>query len=145
MALDAQLLLSTSNQAGYERGCPGKLARGGLSRQGRIMKEVAIVVFGTDALMESSRGIAAKCASPGQSRTMREEAGLLREALVKNFGEAIKFRYVDTRSDEMAEFPQYQNILEKIRLPLTVIADEPKFQGGFPFDMIAEAVYRLLK
>ena len=108
------------------------------------MKEVNVVVFGNDAPM-SGQGIAASDACNGQTKTIQEEAWLLKDALVKNFGEAIKFRYVDTRSDEMLEYPQVEKMINKIRLPLTVINGEPKFHGGFPFGMIAEAIYRLLK
>jgi hypothetical protein len=108
------------------------------------MKEVAVVVFGTDAPM-SGQGVSARDSCHGQTKTMQEEAGILKDSLAKNFGEAIKFRYVDTRSDEMLEYPQLEKMITNIRLPLTVINGEPKFQGGFPFGMIAEAVYRLLK
>ncbi len=108
------------------------------------MKEIDVVVFGTAAPM-SGQGITAREACPGQIKTMQEEAGLLRDSLVKNFGEAIKFRYVDTQSDEMLEYPQFEKMINNIRLPLTVIDGEPKFHGGFPFGMIATAIYRLLK
>ena len=103
-----------------------------------------MVVFGTDAPM-SGQGITPREACYGQTKTMQEEAELLKDSLVKNFGEAIKFRYVDTRSDEMLEYPQIEKMINNIRLPLTVINGEPKFHGGFPFGMIAEAIYRLLK
>ena len=108
------------------------------------MKDVDVVVFGTDAPM-SGQGIATRDACYGQTKTMQEEAELLKDSLVKNFGEAIKFRYVDTRSDEMLEYPQIEKMINNIRLPLTVINGEPKFHGGFPFGMIAEAIDRLLK
>jgi hypothetical protein len=64
---------------------------------------------------------------------MQEEAGLLKDSLVKNFGAAVKFRYVDTQSGEMLEYPQIVKIIDKVGLPLTVINGEPKFHGGFPF------------
>ena len=108
------------------------------------MQEVAVVVFGANAPM-SGQGITAGGAGHGQPKTMQEEAGFLKDSLVKNFGEAIKFRYVDTMSDEMLEYPQFEKVINNIRLPLTVINGEPKFHGGFPFGMIAEAIYRLLK
>ena len=108
------------------------------------MKEVDVVVFGTDAPM-TGQGISPRDSCYGQTRTIQEEAGLLKEALVKNFGEAVKFRYVDTRSDEMLEYPQVEKMIGNVRLPLTVIDGEPKFHGGFPFGMIAQAIYKLLK
>jgi hypothetical protein len=108
------------------------------------MPEVAVVVFGDDTPM-GGQGITAGEVCSGQTKTMQEEAGLLKDSLVKNFGGAIKFRYVDTRSDEMLEYPQIEKMIKNIRLPLTVINGEPKFHGGFPFGMIAEAIYRLLK
>jgi len=103
-----------------------------------------VVVFGADVPM-SGQGIATREACSGQTRTIQEEAGLLRESLIKNFGGAIKFRYLDIRSDEMLEYPQIEKMINNIRLPLTVVNGEPKFHGGFPFGMIAETVYRLLK
>jgi hypothetical protein len=76
---------------------------------------------------------------------MQEEAELLKESLVRNFGEALKFRYVDAWSDEIMEYPQIVKILDKVHLPLTVINGEPRFHGGFSFGMIAEAIYKLSK
>jgi hypothetical protein len=108
------------------------------------MKEVAVVVFGTDAPM-TGQGISAGDSCYGQNKIMQEEAALLKEALVKNFGEAVKFRYVDIRSDEMLEYPQVEKMIMNTRLPLTFIDGEPKFQGGFPFGMIAQAIYKLLQ
>ncbi len=108
------------------------------------MKEVDVVVFGTDTPM-SGQGVIPTEACNGETRTIQEEAGLLKEALVKNFGEAVKFRYLDTRSDEMLEYPQVQRMIGNVRLPLTFINGEPKFHGGFPFGMIAQTIYKLLK
>ncbi len=76
---------------------------------------------------------------------MQEEAELLKEQLVRNFGDVLKFRYVDIRSEEIMEYPEIVKILDQVRLPLTVINGEPKFHGGFNFGMIAEAVYTLSK
>lgn len=107
------------------------------------MAQVDVVVFGADAPM-SGQGIMTGDAN-GQTRTMKEEAGLLGEALAQNFGQAVKFRYVDVRSDEMWEYPQISGLLNSVGLPLTSINGEPKFHGGFPFGMIAAAIYKLLK
>jgi hypothetical protein len=109
----------------------------------RVAAQVDVVVFGADAPMRG-QGITARNAD-GQTRTMMEEARLLGEALAQNFGQAVKFRYVDVQSDEMWEFPQISGLLNSVGLPLTAIDGEPKFHGGFPFGMIAAAIYGLLK
>lgn len=75
---------------------------------------------------------------------MREEAEELKDALVKNFGDVIKFRYIDVRSEELKEYPQVVKILDKVRLPLTVINGEPRFHGGFSYLMISDAIRKIL-
>lgn len=75
---------------------------------------------------------------------MREEAEELKDALVENFGDVIKFRYIDVHSEELKEYPQVVKILDKVRLPLTVINGEPRFHGGFSYPMISEAIRKIL-
>ncbi len=65
--------------------------------------------------------------------------------MIRNFGEAIKFRYIDVNSDEIKEYPDVAKILHKVRLPLTVIDGKPRFHGGFFFGMIAGEIQKILK
>lgn len=76
---------------------------------------------------------------------MQEEAEDLKNFLVDKFGEAVKYAYVDVQSDEMKNYPDIAAILNKVRLPLTVLNGEPRFHGGFSTPMIAEAVGDLAK
>ncbi|MBM4308510.1 MAG: hypothetical protein FJ123_17425 [Deltaproteobacteria bacterium] len=71
---------------------------------------------------------------------MEEQAEDVRIYLEKRFGKAVEFSYVDVRSEEMGKFPGIANMLDMFRLPLTVINNEPRFQGGFPVDMIENAI-----
>jgi hypothetical protein len=52
---------------------------------------------------------------------------------------------VDVQSDEMKDYPNISAILNRVRLPLTVLNGEPRFHGGFSMPMIAEAVGDLMK
>ncbi|MCG9968750.1 hypothetical protein L9W92_11935 [Pelotomaculum terephthalicicum JT] len=76
---------------------------------------------------------------------MQEEAEDLKESLVKNFGEAIQYTYVDVQSKEMKNYPDITKILDRVRLPLTVINGEPRFHGGFSIAMISEVVSELVE
>ncbi|MCG9967716.1 hypothetical protein L9W92_06570 [Pelotomaculum terephthalicicum JT] len=76
---------------------------------------------------------------------MQEEAEDLKEFLVKNFGEAIGYAYVDVQSAEMENYPNISAILDRVRLPLTVINGEPRFHGGFSKEMISEAVSEMMQ
>jgi len=111
------------------------------------MKEVSVAIFGTDAPMPAG----CCCCEPspedtccGSAKTMQEEAENLKEFLVEKFGNAIQFNYVDVQSDEMNNYPDISAILDRVRLPLTVINGEPRFHGGFSNAMISEAVSDLL-
>jgi len=75
---------------------------------------------------------------------MQEEAEDLKEFLVKNFGEAIQYTYVDVQSNGMKNYPNIAAILNKVNLPLTVINGEPRFHGGFSKAMISEVVSELV-
>lgn len=76
---------------------------------------------------------------------MREEAEDLKESLVGNFGEAIEYTYVDVQSNEMANYPDITKILDRVRLPLTVINGKPRFHGGFLKETISEVVSELVE
>ncbi|MCG9967652.1 hypothetical protein L9W92_06240 [Pelotomaculum terephthalicicum JT] len=62
---------------------------------------------------------------------MQEEAEDLKEFLVQNFVEAIQYAYVDVQSKEIENYPDIIKILDRVKLPLTVINGEPRFHGGF--------------
>lgn len=74
---------------------------------------------------------------------MQEEAEDLKKSLVEKFGEVIKFNYVDVQSDEIKKHPDIAAILNRVRLPLTVLNGQPRFHGGFSFTMIADAIDKL--
>ena len=111
------------------------------------MKEVEVLVFGTNAPVEAC-GCGCSCGTPsecGPAKTMQEEAGELKAALLDKFGEGIKFYYVDVDTEEMKNYPEITKVLPKVRLPLTVINGKPKFHGGFSSDKIAGAISELLQ
>ncbi len=111
------------------------------------MKEVNVIVFGTNAPVPASSCCDAlpEAACCGPTTTMREEAENLGKHLAEKFGAAVKFTYVDVKSEEMKSYPQVAAILDKVRLPLTVFNDRPRFHGGLSTAMIENAVEELLK
>ena len=76
---------------------------------------------------------------------MREEGEDLKSYLVEKFGEAVNYTFVDVQSDEMKNYPEVAAILNRVRLPLTVLNGTPRFHGGFSMTMIEEAVSELVK
>lgn len=118
------------------------------------MKEVEVAVFGFDRHSHEVSGCChchqQQMGTDGAShQTMREKAEILQGALKHNFGEAIKFLYIDIgdQSNEkiIRDYPQVCGILDKVHLPLIVINGEPRFQGELSFGAIASNVYKLLK
>jgi len=75
---------------------------------------------------------------------MEEQAQEVRNHLSKKFGEKVNFSYVDVQSKEMKKHPGIKKIVGMVRLPLTVINDESRFQGGLSAEMIEEAIGELL-
>jgi hypothetical protein len=75
---------------------------------------------------------------------MKEQAEEVKDHLSKKFGERVNFSYVDVQSKEMKKHPGIKKIMGGIRLPLTVINDEPRFQGGLSAEMIEEVIGELL-
>jgi hypothetical protein len=51
---------------------------------------------------------------------------------------------VDVESKGMKKHPGIKKIVGSVRLPLTVINDEPRFQGGLSAETIEEAIGELL-
>ena len=75
---------------------------------------------------------------------MKEESEDLKKYLKEKFGEAAKFSYVDVQSEEMKNYPEIAVILNRVRLPLTVINGEPRFHGGLPLSRIEKAMSEFL-
>lgn len=76
---------------------------------------------------------------------MKEEADDLKNFLAEKFGETIRFHYVDVESDEMKKHPDIVAILNRVRLPLTVLNGNPRFHGGFSANKIIDAINDILK
>ncbi|OPX84226.1 MAG: hypothetical protein A4E53_04002 [Pelotomaculum sp. PtaB.Bin104] len=111
------------------------------------MKEVSVTVFGTNGpkptLSCCEASSAGACCDP--AKTMQEQGEELKEKLVKNFGPAIQYTYVDVLSNEMKNYPEIAPIMVQVNLPLIVINGQPRFQGGISNDRISEAVSELGK
>jgi hypothetical protein len=75
---------------------------------------------------------------------MKEQAEEVRIYLDGKFGNMVQFSYVDVQSKEMKKYPGIVKILGMVRLPLTVINNEPRFQGGFALDIIENAIAEVL-
>ena len=75
---------------------------------------------------------------------MKEAAENLESSLSQKFGEAVKFAYVDVKSEEMKNYPDIAAILSKVNLPLVVIGGKPRFHGGITLSKIESLVGELL-
>jgi disulfide oxidoreductase YuzD len=104
------------------------------------MKKVKITVFGTSATDDFACGCG--CCRP--SKTMKEEAGDLKRALLDKYGETIEYEYIDAQSKEMKGYPQVVTLLDRVRLPLICINDEPSVHGGLSQEMICGAIEKLV-
>jgi hypothetical protein len=51
---------------------------------------------------------------------------------------------VDVQSEEMKKYPAIAKVLGMLRLPITVINDEPQFHGGLSKSMIESAIIERL-
>ncbi len=76
---------------------------------------------------------------------MQEESLELGNSLKKKFGPSVSFAYVDVQSEEMNKYPEISAILNRVRLPLTVINGEPKLHGGLSPSRVEKAVGELLQ
>lgn len=56
----------------------------------------------------------------------------------------MTFSYVDVQSEEMKKYPAIAKVLGMLRLPITVINDEPQFHGGLSKSMIESAIIERL-
>lgn len=75
---------------------------------------------------------------------MKDEAAELGQTLEEKFGEKVTVKFIDITSDEFADYPEIKEILDRVRLPLTVINGSPRLRGGIAPDMIIDAVEGLL-
>ena len=75
---------------------------------------------------------------------MEEQAQDLKNHLEEKFGNAVRFSYVDVQSKEMKKYPGIKEMLGMVRLPLTVINDEPRFHGSLSVNSIEDAIGELL-
>lgn len=75
---------------------------------------------------------------------MKDEAAELGQTLKEKFGEKVTVKFIDITSDEFADYPEIKEILDRVRLPLTVINGSPRLHGGIAPDMIIDAVEGLL-
>jgi hypothetical protein len=82
----------------------------------------------------------------GMARTQREKAQALYETLNERFHSRarINFRFIDILKDQINEYPEINNLLNKIRLPLTVINGRPCFQGDLDEDVISAAIEKMV-
>lgn len=75
---------------------------------------------------------------------MKDEAEELGRDLKEKYGEKVDFVFVDISTDEIDGYPKVKEILNKVRLPLTVINGEPRFHGGLAPDRISEVIDGIL-
>lgn len=108
------------------------------------MKEIEVLVFGGRLLPAAAAAGCGPSSCCGPEVSMDKQAGDLKYALVDKFGETIKFRYIDVASDEMKDYPEIRQILNRVHLPLTVIDGKPRFHGGLSFEKISSAISELL-
>lgn len=108
------------------------------------MKEIEVLVFGGAVVTGSSCCGCGPSSCCGPKVSMDKQAGELKYALVDKFGEKIKFRYIDVASEEMKDYPEIRQILNRVHLPLTVIDGKPRFHGGLSFEKISGAISELL-
>lgn len=75
---------------------------------------------------------------------MKDDAEELSVTLKERFGDKVAVTFIDVISDEFENYPDIKEILDKVRLPLTVINGKPRYHGGLAPDMITDAVEGLI-
>lgn len=75
---------------------------------------------------------------------MKNDAEELGVTLKERFGDKVAVTFIDVISDEFENYPDIKEILDKVRLPLTVINGKPRYHGGLAPDMITDAVEGLI-
>ncbi|MCL2336462.1 MAG: hypothetical protein FWC60_03465 [Firmicutes bacterium] len=71
---------------------------------------------------------------------MKQEAEELGSTLKNDFGDGVNIKFVDVSSAEVNQYPDITPILGRVRLPLTVINNEPRFHGGLSAEVITNAL-----
>ncbi len=71
---------------------------------------------------------------------MKQEAEELGSTLKGDFGDDVSTKFVDVSTDEVNQYPNIVSILGRVRLPLTVINNEPRFHGGISAEVITNAL-----
>lgn len=75
---------------------------------------------------------------------MKDEAEDLVRDLKEKYGDRVVVAFIDVSTDEFNNYPQVKGIIDRVRLPLTVINDTPRFHGGLALNMISDVVAGLL-
>jgi hypothetical protein len=75
---------------------------------------------------------------------MKDEALELGKQLEEKHGDKVEFMFVDTSSDKIKDYPNIIEILDKVRLPLTVINGQPRFHGGLSPEAINQSIDDIL-
>ncbi|MFA5384017.1 MAG: hypothetical protein WC364_05040 [Eubacteriales bacterium] len=75
---------------------------------------------------------------------MKDEASELGGQLKEKYGDKVEFMFVDTSSDKIKDYPNIRKILDKVRLPLTVINGQPRFHGGLSPEVINQSIDDIL-
>ena len=76
---------------------------------------------------------------------MKQEAEELGIALKGSFGDEVNVKFVDVSTEAVKDYPKIESILPRVRLPLTVINDEPRFHGGISVEVISDALRDMQK
>lgn len=100
-----------------------------------------VYVFGIDAPVVTGGwgcGSGGACGEP--AKTMKDEAGELAVKLKDVFGDRVECAFINVKTNEIKNYPEVEKILDRVRLPLTVINDQPRFHGGLNQEMIIDAV-----
>ena len=75
---------------------------------------------------------------------MKDEALELGEQLKERYGDKVEFLFVDVSTSEIEGYPNIKKVLNKVRLPLTVINGAPRFHGGLSSDVLDQTIDDIL-
>ncbi len=74
---------------------------------------------------------------------MKDETYELADKLHTVFGDRVETSFIDVSTDEINKHSEIEKILNRVRLPLTVINGQPRFHGGLGVNMIVDAINTL--
>jgi len=71
---------------------------------------------------------------------MEEQTADLGRRLVRYYGDGVGVEYIDVISLRMEEFPWVQRAIDRLNLPLPIVAfnGEPRIAGGLPIEKISK-------